>query len=312
MDFLVDFLLIAASIVIIIAFILIILIYIILICFPVSAFEHINSIPNVDGNPVYISFLSILIFIFFIILSGSGVYFRIMRNFNAVYDPSNSAIDPKKRANIIEFMNKQIYLYPFYVYIFMFVLTFLYITFYILSTSVLIKIITIYDTNIEIKCTHNLSYIIYIIIVSMFIVIPIHHLTLLCYRMIKKRPTTIEKIKKEFSKFSIVTILIITTTTILLGTMDFYGMNYAFDIRPAVNGNCLSSTLDMNTILFLVSLLFAAASINKLTRTQNNFREHKKDEQLKPSCFQKDEWVHDIPWLKKFLHRDHIRTNYDE
>ena len=256
-------------------------------CFPVSAFEHINLI--FDVNPVYISILSILIFIFFIILSGSGVYFRIMRNFNAVYDPSNSAIDPKKRANIIEFMNKQIYLYPFYVYIFMFVLTFLYITFYILSTSVMRKIITLYKTNIEIKCTHNLSYIIYIIIVSMFIVIPIHHLTLLCYRMIKKRPTTIEKIKKEFSTFSIVTILIITTTTILLGTRDFYGMNHAFDIRPAVNGNCLSSTLDMNTILFLVSLLFAAASINKLTRTQNNFREHKKDEQLKPSCFQKDE-----------------------
>ena len=286
MDF-VDFSLIVASIVIIIALIVIILLYILLICFPVSAFEHINLI--FDVNPVYISILSILIFIFFIILSGSGVYFRIMRNFNAVYDPSNSAIDPKKRANIIEFMNKQIYLYPFYVYIFMFVLTFLYITFYILSTSVLIKIITLYKTNIEIKCTHNLSYIIYIIIVSMFIVIPIHHLTLLCYRMIKKRPTTIEKIKKEFSTFSIVTILIITTTTILLGTRDFYGMNHAFDIRPAVNGNCLSSTLDMNTILFLVSLLFAAASINKLTRTQNNFREHKKDEQLKPSCFQKDE-----------------------
>lgn len=207
--------------------------------------------------------------------------------------------------DIIDFVEKQIFLFPLYVYACMFAIVMGYLVLYILTMSIIPKLPynisqfqnlengevndnTALAANApapadnaavgdgdddgdaeERSSTHNFSKIIHILTISLFIVIPVHFLCFSTYRLIKEKPTDVEKVKKDFKTFKIITlILIIITMSIIIvsGNSSFIEnlQLHPFSLQEGMNGMG-----HLKTSMIVVVLVFFVAYANNIAGVSN-------------------------------------------
>ena len=229
-----------------------------------------------DSESLMMEILANIIFLGIITVGMAMADNAIMYQIISV-ERNNSNDDISGPQNITAFINKQIYLYPLYIYIAIFALILGYFVLYILGTSImnLFKIdvikefIKIPSTS---KCSHNFSKIINATIISMCIIVPVHFMCVVSYRVLggKKQIEQLEQVKSNHKKLKhLTTLLVLVTVFILLFNIESFHAWSNLERIPYKTQENFKSSYDWSSILTTFVLFVLVALVQNLARTMN-------------------------------------------
>ena len=224
--------------------------------------------------------LANVIFLGIIILGMTIADNAIMYHITSV-ERNNSNDEISGPQNITAFINKQIYLYPLYMYIAIFTLILAHFVLYILGASIMnlfeidmfkafLKQIT-GSENFTIS-SHNFSKIITATIISMCIIVPVHFMSVVSYQVLdgKKQIEQLEHVKNNYKMLKHLTMLLVGVSIffLLFNIESFHAWSNITRI-PYKDQERFELSYKWTSTIPTFALFVLVALVQKLTRTMN-------------------------------------------
>lgn len=200
------------------------------------------------------------------VIADNAVMYQI-----ASVERNNSNDEISGSQNITAFINKQIYLFPLYIYIAIFAVILTYLVLYILGNNIVDKVPAI-NTDQDTDSTHNLSKIINATFVSMCIIVPIHFVSVFSYQILRGKQSVeqLEHVKNNHKKIKHLTMLLVGVSIffLLFNMQSFLAWSNLQKIPYIKQGNFELSN-DWTSLLITFTLFMLVAFVQNLTRTMN-------------------------------------------
>lgn len=174
--------------------------------------------------------------------------------------------------HISAFINKQMYLFPLYMYIAIFALMLAYFLLYIIGVAKIDKILKFLGQNAIDTSSHNFSKIITSTIISMYIIVPVHFISVLSYQVLrgKQQIEQIEHVKDNYKKIKHLTmfLVIVTIFVLIYNIKSFHAWRNLKKIQYKNQEN-FELSYNWTSIITTIALFVLVAFVQNLARSMN-------------------------------------------